>query len=218
MKIEELEARLERDFALLRSPAYKSLDAIQNNFFFPGYRARISLYDSGTKPRKKKRNASADNWSPKSGEIRISFEPDTLPPPNRAQADAPTVPSEAHVESDPVVDLVRVLDAAESRPGYNFVALKWFRDTALPEAKLEWAASEPMRQTVLRSSIDRRLVLTSRVQNPKAPQFPTTAIRLNRILPEVKAMLGERENSIRDFEPVSIRGESLSETVLRERR
>lgn len=33
MKIEELEARLERDFALLRSPAYKSLDAIQTAFF-----------------------------------------------------------------------------------------------------------------------------------------------------------------------------------------
>ncbi|MGA2878987.1 MAG: hypothetical protein ABSG13_08565 [Bryobacteraceae bacterium] len=217
MKIEELEACLERDFALLRSPAYKSLDAIQKSLFPPGYRARISLYDSGVKPRKKKRNASADNWSPKSGEIRISFEPDTLSPSKPAQTDAPAT-FEAHVESDPVVDLVRVLDAVESRPGYNFVALKWFRDTALPEAKLEWAASEPMRQTVLRSSIDRRLVLTSRVQNPKAPQFPTTAIRLNRILPEVKTMLGDRENSIRDFEPVSIRGESLSETVLRERR
>jgi hypothetical protein len=41
---------------------------------------------------------------------------------------------------------------------------------------------------------------------------------LNRIHPEVKAILGETKSSDRDFEPVTIRGDSLSETVLRERR
>ena len=36
--------------------------------------------------------------------------------------------------------------------------------------------------------------------------------------PEVMAVLGETNVAASDFEPVSIRGEGLSETVLRERR
>lgn len=136
--------------------------------------------------------------------------------------DASIVPviasAEAQVHSDPLSDLVRVLDGVESRPGYGFVALKWFRDVALPAADLEWVRSESIRQKVLREAIDQHLVLTGKVQNPKAPQFPTTAIRLNRILPGVKAILGEKQSSVGDFEPVNIRGESLSNTVLRERR
>lgn len=37
-------------------------------------------------------------------------------------------------------------------------------------------------------------------------------------MPEVKAILGDREESVCDFYPVSIRGEDLSATVLRDRR
>jgi hypothetical protein len=218
MKIEELESQLERDFAALRSPAYKALEAIQNKLVPPGYRARISLYDSGPKPRKKKKNASADNWSPQSGEIRISFEPDVQPSAQLPETNAVVALDPVDLRSEPIADLIRALDAAESRPGYDFVALKWFRDSALPETKLEWASSESRRQSVLRDTIEQRFVLTNKIQNPRAPRFPTTVIRLNRIHPEVKAILGETKSSDRDFEPVTIRGDSLSETVLRERR
>jgi hypothetical protein len=218
MKIEEVESRLEKDLAALRSPAYDSLEAIRNTLVPPGHRIRISLLDK--KGRKKRKNASADSWSPEEGEIRISFEPEPLSELSRLDASiVPVIASaEAQVHSDPLSDLVRVLDGVESRPGYGFVALKWFRDVALPAADLEWVRSESIRQKVLREAIDQHLVLTGKVQNPKAPQFPTTAIRLNRILPGVKAILGEKQSSVGDFEPVNIRGESLSNTVLRERR
>src|SRR6266487_4523775 len=121
------------------------------------------------------------------------------------------------VATDPLSDLVRELDRVESRPGYAFVALKWFRDTVLPE-RFPWARDHSARQTVLRDAIDKRLILTSKMPNPRSPQFPVTAIRLNRLVPEVRGILGSPEGAVSDFEPVPIRGENLSATVLRDRR
>jgi len=119
---------------------------------------------------------------------------------------------------DPLSDLIRALDRAESRPGYEFVALKWFRDTVLPAEGFPWASDHSARQTVLRDAIDKRLILTSKMPNPRSPQFPVTAIRLNRLVPEITGILGSPEGAVSDFEPVPIRGESLSATVLRDRR
>ena len=62
--IEDMESRLERDL----SPALGSVIP-------KGYRPRVALVDK--KLGKKRKDASADIWSPASGEIRISFEPDT---------------------------------------------------------------------------------------------------------------------------------------------
>jgi hypothetical protein len=122
------------------------------------------------------------------------------------------------VDADPQSDLVRALNRAESRPGYSFVALKWFRDSALTSEGFTWAAVDSERQAVLRSAIDKRLILTSKVPNPKSPQFPVTAIRLNRLMPEVKAILETPGNALPDFKPMPIRGGDLSATVLRDRR
>ena len=94
---------------------------------------------------------------------------------------------------DPLSDLIRALDRAESRPGYEFVALKWFRDTVLPAEGFPWASDHSARQTVLRDAIDKRLILTSKMPNPRSLQFPVTAIRLNRLVPEVTGILGSRK-------------------------
>jgi len=118
----------------------------------------------------------------------------------------------------PISDLVRALDRAESTPGYDFVALKWFRDVFLPAEGFEWAKADSSRQDVLRNAIEKRLVLTSKVPNPKSPQFPVTAIRLNRLLADNQAILRARQGSDSGFHPVEIRGENLSTTILRERR
>ena len=83
---------------------------------------------------------------------------------------------EAKPASDPISDLVQALDRSESRPGYGFVALKWFRDVVLPAFR--WARLESARQAILREAIEKRFVLTSKVPNPKSPEFPVTAIRL----------------------------------------
>ena len=150
----------------------------------------------------------------------INFEPDvansdvvsaqedlSAPSPNTRDAGA----------TESISELVRALDRAESRPGYQFIALKWFRDVALLGESYDWARSDCARQSILREAIEKRLILTSKVPNPKSPQFPVTAIRLNRLLPEIQAILGQQVSDS-DFRPVDIRGEHLSATVLRERR
>jgi hypothetical protein len=222
MTIEELESRLERGLAKLRSPEYKPLESLLQPLIPKGYRVHVSLVDKKN-GRKKRKNASADNWSPDLGEVRVNFEPEATNPnisvakqESELSAESPARPGDT-LASDPVSDLVRALERVESRPGYQFVALKWFRDVALTGEGFGWAQSDSARQGILREAIERRLILISKVPNPKSPQFPVTAIRLNRLLPQIQAILGERASDS-DFKPVDIRGEQLSTTVLRERR
>src|SRR5487761_147155 len=188
-----------------------------------GYRCSVRLRG---KQRDKRRTASFDkNWSPETDSICISFKPipeEAEVEPQSVAQSATTVLPNSPAKSIPQVagslsDLVRALARIESRPGYEFVALKWFRDVALPSEGLSWANADSIRQ-ILRDAIDRRLILVSKVANPKSPQFPVTAIRLNRLMPEVAAILGNKDAGMHDFRPVPIRGENLSVTMLRDRR
>jgi hypothetical protein len=221
MTIEEVESRLEEGLAKLRSPEYKPLEALLQPLIPKGYRVHVSLVDKNG--RKKRKNASADNWSPDFGEVRVNFEPDATSPDilvAREEVELlvkPSAKAAGTIASEPLSDLIRTLDRVESRPGYQFVALKWFRDVALPGESFNWAQPDSARQSILREAIEKRLILISKVPNPKSPQFPVTAIRLNRLLPEIQAILGEQVADS-DFRPVDIRGEKLSATVLRERR
>ena len=201
------------------------------------YQARISLLDASG--RKKRSSAAAENWSWESGRIELRFEPGQVKTKQAMQGDSSAsvpVPSPASgerssrttaataakpasvqpAEAELVRVLARTLDRTESRPGWNFVPLKKFRDEILPNenpslAEVKW-------HEVLRSAIEKRLVLTGKVPNPKAPEFPVTTLRLNRLMPEVQALLGQAQDPDLDFHPVEIRGEPLSATVLRERR
>jgi len=143
---------------------------------------------------------------------------DSAPRPSRAENPDQPVTAPRLAISDSLWDLIRCLDHAESRPGYTFVALKWFRDVALPASAPAWAESDAVRSNVLRDAIERRIVLTGRIPNPKSPQFPVTTIKLNRLLPDVRSVLGTGGVTDEGFEPITIRGESLSATVLKERR
>ncbi|MGO9228176.1 MAG: hypothetical protein ACLQKA_03045 [Bryobacteraceae bacterium] len=207
--IEDLQAQLER---ILAQPCSSE---------FPHYRIRVSLLDK--KQRKKRKNASADYWTPLTGgKILLSFEPVVETPPEKlvtATSAAPPLSGVSQVQQPPsdIADLIRALNDVEARPGYGFVALKWFRDQVLPAVRPEWNAPEP-RSAILRDAIERGLVLTSKVPNPKSPAFPVTAIRLNRSLPEVAEILGAPTPPPAVFSPIAIRGEELSQTVLRERR
>jgi hypothetical protein len=195
-----------------------------------GYRLRVALLDSNG--RKKRSNAAAEKWSPQSGRLQFWLEPlgqgTSLESPREvdemtASRDSKTELPEAERSAslnDAEKALLKALDRAESTPGWSFVSLKKFRDEILPAepqalgaAKLgdmEW-------QSALRSAIDKRLILTSKIANPKSPQFPVTSIRLNRLMPEVQGVLGKR-NADLDFHPIRIQGEPLSATILRERR
>jgi hypothetical protein len=117
----------------------------------------------------------------------------------------------------PLMDVIRSLDRAESSPGHHFVSLKWFRDVALAAEELEWNKSSSARDAQVRDAIQRGIVLTSKVPNPKKPEFPVTSIRLNRSAPEVRtALLTPSKGGA--FRPIEIRGGTLSATVLKDRR
>ena len=209
--IKDLESLLEQSLSA-------SLGSLPPQFNLAGYRLHVSLHDKKSQ-RKKRHNASAGSWSPESGEIRVSFEPSAEAPGLSARQIAKERVEEAKVQlpSGALCDLIRHLDRAESKPGYGFVALKWFRDAVLPAVRPEWADSD-VRNTALREALDKRLVLTSKVPNPKSPEFPVTAIRVNRSLAETRAILGSPETAGVGFQPVEIRGEPVSATILRERR
>jgi hypothetical protein len=193
------------------------------------FRLRLSLLNADG--RKKRSNAVANAWSPEKSEpAQFWLEPSTATEavsaaatPQQEPTTAPAVAaphsaSEAGVFVHPAeAELLRALDRAESTPGWNFVSLKKFRDEILPAADIPSIRSDVERQTVIGSAIEKRFVLTGKVQNPKSPQFPVTSIRLNRLMPEVQRVLGLPKKDL-DFHPIRIKGEPLSTIILRERR
>lgn len=179
----------------------------------PGYDCQVSLRRDG---RKKRKDAAFDtNWDADTDSIRIEFSPMK----EVAENSGETFTAEAGISvNDRLADIVRALNRAEGRPGYDFVSLKWFRDSALPNESIAWADEVSARHDLLREAIDRRWILTSKIANPRPPNFPVTAIRLNRSMPEVGNILGGHTGGLQAFRPIAIRGEALSATVLRDRR
>jgi hypothetical protein len=108
-----------------------------------------------------------------------------------------------------VKELCAALAEAE-RGGHAFIALKWFRDSFLPRKTFRWNQHPETRQMVLAEAIQRGVVMTSKIANPKTPAYPTTTIRLNR------AEAGIPEEAQR-FHPVAVQGESIAETLDEER-
>jgi hypothetical protein len=227
LKIEQAESQFAQK---LTNPLRQILSDLQ--YSIPAqYRLKISLLDANG--RKKRSTASAENWSPDSGRIEISFEAgyqqmhadqiqgSDLSRQMRTRRNPSGDPPERHREpagSDPLALLVKALDRAESRPGWSFVPLRKFRDEILVAENIPSMRTDIERQNVLRSAIDKKLVLVGRVPNPKTPEFPVTTVRLNRLMPEVQRFIGHGHAADLDFHPLQIPGEPLSATVLRERR
>ena len=192
----------------------------------PGYQAIVEL--CGENGRSKRRNASADTWSPEEDEVRIYFERigDTDAPPRVARGQrgagaSRAVVSHAFDEDDEQEDIlpadmdlrVKELCAAlaeAERGGHAFIALKWFRDSFLPRKAFRWNQQPDTRQAVLAEAIQRGVVLTSKIANPKTPAYPTTTIRLNR------AEAGIPDELPR-FHPVAVHGEAITEAIEDER-
>lgn len=188
----------------------------------PGYQAIVELCSENG--RSKRRNAAADDWSPEEDEVRIYFERaddnDAAPRPVRTarpaierRSDFEDENQEALVAGDldtRVKELCAALAEAE-RGGHAFIALKWFRDSFLPRKAFRWNQNPESRQSVLAEAIQRGVVLTSKIANPKTPAYPTTTIRLNR------AEAGIPEEAQR-FHPVAIQaGETLAAVIEEER-
>jgi hypothetical protein len=186
----------------------------------PGYQAIVEL--CGENGRSKRRNASAESWSPEEDEVRIYFErlDDNAGPVRQSRASRASLEqnfedegeNDAAISSDVdarVKELCAALAEAE-RGGHAFIALKWFRDSFLPRKAFRWNQHPESRQAVLAEAIQRGVVLTSKIANPKTPAYPTTTIRLNR------AEAGVPEEAQR-FHPVVVQGESISEAIQEER-
>ena len=186
----------------------------------PGYQAIVELCsESG---RSKRRNALADTWSPEDDEVRIYFERiDGEEPSPRLRSVSRPIASraaeeEVEIEEVSPADLdarVKELCAAlaeAERGGHAFIALKWFRDSFLPRKAFRWNQHSETRQVVLAEAIQRGVVLTSKIANPKTPAYPTTTIRLNR------AEAGIPEEAQR-FHPVAVHGDSIAEAIEEER-
>lgn len=188
----------------------------------PGYQAIVELCSENG--RSKRRNAAADTWSPEEDEVRIYFEriDDTEGSPRAARApraaehhyedEEDDDSQEAQIPADldaRVKELSAALAEAE-RGGHAFIALKWFRDSFLPRKAFRWNQHPESRQAVLAEAIQRGVVLTSKIANPKTPAYPTTTIRLNR------AEAGMPEEAQR-FHPVAVHGDSIAEAIEEER-
>lgn len=187
----------------------------------PGYQAIVELCSENG--RSKRRNGAAEDWSPEEDEVRIYFEriDDSEPAPRPVRSARPIPEHRADHEDDSqeaimpgdldarVKELCSALAEAE-RGGHAFIALKWFRDSFLPRKAFRWNQNPESRQSVLAEAIQRGVVLTSKIANPKTPAYPTTTIRLNR------AEAGIPEEAQR-FHPVSIQGDSLTAVIEEER-
>jgi hypothetical protein len=187
----------------------------------PGYQAIVELCSENG--RSKRRNASADTWTPEEDEVRIYFERsgEIEPSPRAVRAQRAPANSDADEDDDAgeaeipadldarVKELCAALAEAE-RGGHAFIALKWFRDSFLPRKVFRWNQQPDSRQAVLAEAIQRGVVLTSKIANPKTPAYPTTTIRLNR------AEAGISEEAQR-FHPVDVQGESIAEAIEEER-
>jgi hypothetical protein len=189
----------------------------------PGYQAVVELCSENG--RSKRRNASADSWSPEEDEVRIYFEridDGEAPVRNGRSRSYSVAPIHAAEPEEEAADAILPADmdarvkelcaalAEAERGGHAFIALKWFRDSFLPRKAFRWNQHPETRQMVLAEAIQRGVVMTSKIANPKTPAYPTTTIRLNR------AEAGIPEEAQR-FHPVVVQGEAVADTLDEER-
>jgi hypothetical protein len=186
----------------------------------PGYQAIVELCSENG--RSKRRNASAETWSPDEDEVRIYFErlDDSGTAVRQSRAARPVIEPNFDEDVDDSAVIPADLDArvkelcaalAEAeRGGHAFIALKWFRDSFLPRKAFRWNQHPESRQAVLAEAIQRGVVLTSKIANPKTPAYPTTTIRLNR------AEAGVPEEAQR-FHPVVVHGDRITDEIQEER-
>jgi hypothetical protein len=229
----------------LQSSVQVGLEALRNiELSSDAVAARELLLPDGLTPvvelvnengRRIRSDAASWNWNPQSHRILISFRPLSS-----AVASSPTSPTpleSAQTEPDPglehigpqpedakapvaaealpdpvmpqeIVECCQALASAE-KSNRQFIALKWFRDDFLATVDYGWARVPNRRQRVLSQAIDMGRIEAKKIHNPKAPQFPTTTIALNRSIPTPGVPPR--------FQPIPIRGEAASATLLRDR-
>ena len=121
------------------------------------------------------------SWSPRACGAWVVYE--------LAQGLSASQPRTSEGSGDPLQDFVAALDHVERDPHLHFVSLKWFRDTYLPKRGYDWANDPDLPRQMVHEAAAAEMILTSKVPNPKTPEFPVTTIRLNREHPKVRRIL-----------------------------
>jgi hypothetical protein len=134
------------------------------------------------------------------------------------EADESTNQASPSPDDDRFAPLIRAQSKAEQTPHLHFVALKHLRDRLLVDEMPALAEEPQARQSLVADAIREGILSTSKKPNPRAPQYPTTAVTLNRSHPLVARILKPLPDERRDFAPIAIRGQPLSKTILEDRR
>ena len=222
MTINDVEMRIPALLTALNAVKLSpELEEVRNFLLPPGFVPVIQLEEGG---RKKRSSAAAWNWNPETGDVRIYYDPapaetieHTQPgetAPEAADKDMEPAPSASEndaampVSAREVIECCQSLAVAERSPNRQFIALKWFRESFLTTVDFPWAQTPEGRHRVLSYAIDLGRIETRKIANPKS-DFATTAISLNQTLPTVG--VAPR------FQPVPVRGEPASVTLLRDR-
>ena len=217
MKIQHIQRDIEESLASLATSALPPALAGLRHLPLAEHSPRVSIRNRDRGNRKVREDADAGYFDPKCCEVAIAFVPlETSRDENswrEAKASSPDGQSDGFNVEAATDELVEALKTAEAtRP---FVGLKWFRDQFLPGRGHGWTQDPEISGTLLRHATDRRLILTSQVPNPNRPLHPVTAIRVNRKHPRFRPEASGRGARMK---PVRIRGGSISDTVLGDRR
>ncbi len=132
----------------------------------------------------------------------------SLSPPNREQ----TVLGERRGVDPLVQRVVAGLEIQERRR--DFVWAGFVVKELLPGLGIE--AREV--QALFDRLVEDGVLLLEKRPNPNNPDFQTTCVKLNRESDVVRAVLSRNGGSAKAFQPVPIRGEPASATLIRERR
>lgn len=204
---------------------------VESSHHFDGFQAKATAYGP---QRKKKSTAPESAFQPGRDRFVIEYVPAASVPARRSvaalivptspavsrqpYAAAPAVPrAEVSSELDHAADLIRALADAEARPGFHFVGLKWFRDVGLTQRGLSWASVPNARYTAVNTAIAQGCVIAEKLDNPNRPEHPTSVLKLNRSHPAVQAILNQPTRPGFNFPLVTVRGEPVSSTVIRDR-
>lgn len=204
--IGEIEASIQNSLRLLKDlPFNENVRAGLSCFFQQGFDTVVQVEDTSRRVRS---STPASTLNPETLEIVVRFE--------RGEKDrsAETPPSFDSVRAEPSVTEQQIQQccvalAEEEKAGKVFIALKWFRDDALPSHGFPWVNDADERQRVLTKAIEDGRIKTGKIANPHSPKFPTTVVSLNRSEP----IPGVRPR----FRPVPVKGEPVSTTILRDR-
>ena len=115
-------------------------------------------------------------------------------------------------------ELVQALDKAERRQGVGSVALEWFREVFLPGEGYDWAGSPHDVDAAIKAASGNGVITIAKKSDSESSANRVTVIKLERSNKAVTDILRELITDAFNFQPVEIRGEPLSDTVLRERR